>query len=115
MSYLSDQVQAGFAEAFRLTNELALGENGGPVSLVFGGKSIPTVSVSIEDGQEMLIEGYKMEFDASCVVMINDFKTLGVKVNSIVDLDGQKLKLQRWVREPPFVTLYFLAANERRP
>lgn len=115
MSYLSDQVQAGFAEAFALTNELAVGEQGTPVALEFGGKSIPTVSVSIEDGQEMLIEGYKMEFDASCVVMASDFKTLGARFNSTLTLDGQRLKLQRWMREPPFVTLYFLAANERQP
>lgn len=111
----ADEVQQGFADAFALVNEAATGESGAPATLTFGSKTSPVVSVSIEDGQEMLIEGYKMEFDASAVLMLEDFRTLGLKHNSVVSIDGQRLKLLRWLREPPFVTLYLNAANERQP
>jgi|GEM_PF-5268826 len=109
MSYLSNQVQQGFDEAFRLTRELAGGETQAEVTLVFGSKTIPAVPVSIEDGRDMLPAGYQFEFDASCVVRIEDFRTLGVSFESKVTLDGQPLRLKRWLRTHPLMTLYFSA------
>lgn len=111
MSYFSDQVLSGWNQAHEIVRDLAGGESGSPVTLVFEGRTAPGVLSSLTAGQDMLAAGYQFDADASLEIKTADFDALGVKFEDEVEVDGKMLRVKSFTREFPFVTIYLKAVR----
>jgi hypothetical protein len=106
MSYLHDQMTAGFAEAFGIVHEASGGEQGGPVSLTFDGKTVDAIAGPLEVDLQMLAAGMRLHNAQQAVIKMADFDTLNLTDEDEVELDGRTLRVIKIVdREYPFVTV----------
>lgn len=109
MSFLSDQVSAGFSQAFDLTRELVPGESGNPITVTFGSLSAPGVRSELTEGHDMLPGGYRLEFDAQITMRYADFKSLGIVFESEIQADGRTLRVKKISHQMPFVILHLVS------
>jgi hypothetical protein len=97
-------IKAGFREASRVFSE-----SDEPKFVEFGDKRAEIVNGTLRASREMKNAGMQTNFDESCVLILEEFQSLGATFNDVVKIGGRMLEIKDIEYASPLVVLMLKA------